>query len=124
VLSDSDWGPLFAEASNPDKGSQAFCWAQCWQWLSHCRFKTSASMANTPESFIQAIIHYRQKFKDGITNDKIYSVLIHSNKDKYTEFFEGIDTIPEEAVAPSKYSDSNLCPVTPKIKAFFFINIQ
>ena len=44
-----------------------------------------ASMANTPESFIQAIIHYRQKFKDGITNDKIYSVLIHSNKDKYTE---------------------------------------
>jgi 23S rRNA U2552 (ribose-2'-O)-methylase RlmE/FtsJ len=44
-----------------------------------------ASIANTPESFIQAIIHYRQKFKDGITNDKIYSVLIHSNKDKYTE---------------------------------------
>jgi 23S rRNA U2552 (ribose-2'-O)-methylase RlmE/FtsJ len=44
-----------------------------------------ASMANTPESFIQAIIHYRQKFKEGITNDKIYSVLIHSNKDKYTE---------------------------------------
>ena len=44
-----------------------------------------ASMANTPESFIQAIIHYRQKFKDGITNDKIYSVLIHSNKEKYAE---------------------------------------
>ena len=44
-----------------------------------------ASMANTPESFIQAIIHYRQKFKDGITNDKIYSVLIHSDKEKYTQ---------------------------------------
>jgi hypothetical protein len=44
-----------------------------------------ASMANTPESFIQAIIHYRQKFKDGITNDKIYSVLIHSDKEKYAD---------------------------------------
>ena len=44
-----------------------------------------ASMANTPESFIQAIIHYRQKFKDGITNDKIYSVSIHSDKEKYAQ---------------------------------------
>jgi hypothetical protein len=42
-------------------------------------------MANTPESFIQAIIHYRQKFKDGITNDKIYSVSIHPDKEKYAE---------------------------------------
>jgi 23S rRNA U2552 (ribose-2'-O)-methylase RlmE/FtsJ len=42
-------------------------------------------MANTPESFIQAIIHYRQKFKDGITNDKIYSVSIHSDKEKYAQ---------------------------------------
>jgi 23S rRNA U2552 (ribose-2'-O)-methylase RlmE/FtsJ len=46
---------------------------------------TYASLADGPEAFIQAVINYREKLGTGVSNDKIFSVTIHSEKEKYTD---------------------------------------
>jgi 23S rRNA U2552 (ribose-2'-O)-methylase RlmE/FtsJ len=40
------------------------------------------SIAEGPSTFIQALINYRQKIGHGITNDKIFGVTIHPEKEK------------------------------------------
>ena len=46
---------------------------------------TYAAIAEGPGAFIQAVINYREKLGNGIKNDKIFSVTIHSEKDNYIE---------------------------------------
>jgi hypothetical protein len=46
-----------------------------------------ASLVNSDggESFIQAVINYREKFGSGVSNDKLFNVSIQTEKEKYTD---------------------------------------
>jgi len=44
-----------------------------------------ASLSVGNESFIQAVIKYREKLGKGISNDNMFNVTIHTEKDKYIE---------------------------------------
>lgn len=46
---------------------------------------TFAAIAEGPGPFIQAVILFREKLGSGVSNDKIFSVNIHSEKGKYLE---------------------------------------
>jgi len=46
---------------------------------------TYAALAEGPGPFIQAVIKFREKLGNGISNDKIFGVRIHSEKGKYLE---------------------------------------
>ena len=46
---------------------------------------TFAAIAEGPGPFIQAVILFREKLGNGITNDKIFGVQVHSEKGKYLE---------------------------------------
>jgi len=46
---------------------------------------TYAALSEGPGPFIQAVILFREKLGTGISNDKIFSVQIHSDKGKYLE---------------------------------------
>ena len=46
---------------------------------------TYAAIAEGPGAFIQALINYREKLVSGVDNDKIFSVTIHPENEKYIE---------------------------------------
>jgi len=46
---------------------------------------TYAALAEGPGPFIQAVILFREKLGNGISNDKIFGVTVHSEKGKYLE---------------------------------------
>ena len=46
---------------------------------------TFAAIAEGPGPFIQAVILFREKLKNGISNDKIFGIQVHSEKGKYLE---------------------------------------
>ena len=46
---------------------------------------TYASLAEGSNTFIQAVINYREKLGEGINKDKIFDVTIHPEKGKYSE---------------------------------------
>lgn len=79
---------LGIKEDNPDILSRAFY--KLWEILflfdvADKKDLTYAAIAEGPGAFIQAVINYRQKLDYGISNDKIFGITIHPEKEKYIE---------------------------------------